>query len=124
MARKDSTDLTAELAEKDAARDLAFVGFRDYCKAFTSTPDAAKSAAAKKLEALIRKLGWSLHSEGYTEQTAAQKTLIESLETAEYAKAVSAIGAEPWVANLKASNAAFEAAKELKMKPSARRTPH
>ena len=114
LAKANSAEITAMLNEADAARDRAFIGFRDFCAAFTNIPDPVKSEAAKKLTALIRKLGWSLQSEGYTEQTAAMKTLIESLETPEYAKAVLTIEATYWVNNMKTANAEFERVTELK----------
>ena len=116
LAKSDTTALTAERAEKDEARDIAFTAFRDYCKAFIYGPDSVKSAAAKQLEALIRRLGWSLQDEGYTEQSAALKTLIESLETPEYADAVTAVAATDWVNNMKATSVAFEEVTERRNK--------
>jgi hypothetical protein len=56
IANIGSSDLTKQLAEKDDARDRAFVGFREYCNAFIHMPDPVKSAAAEKLTRLIRKV--------------------------------------------------------------------
>ena len=108
MANVGSSAQTKLLADKDHVRDAAFTGFRDYCKAFISAPDPAQSAAAGKLVALIRKIGWSLQRQGYTEQTAAVEALNEALAEPEYAQAVSAIRAESWVQGLRETNAAFE----------------
>ena len=108
MVNIGSSALTKQLTDKDRARDMAFIGFRNYCKAFTSAPDSVQAAAAEKLIALIRKIGWSLHRQGYTEQTASAEALSEALAEPEYAKAVSVIKAEPWVKGLQETNAAFE----------------
>ena len=110
MARVSNTDLTRQIAEKDDARDTAFIGFRDYCKAFANMPDPKQAVAAGKLTELIRQLGWTLYAEGYTEQTASLQGLFEALKKPEYVQAVADIKAEPLVANLKKTNAAFEAA--------------
>ena len=108
MANTGSSTLTKQLADRNRARDAAFTGFRDYCKAFINAPDPVQSAAAGKLVALIRKIGWSLHRQGYTEQTASVEALNEALAEPEYAQAVSAIKAESWVQGLLETNAAFE----------------
>ena len=104
-----NTDLTRQIAENDAARDTAFIGFRDYCKAFTNMPDPKQADAAGKLTELIRKLGWTLYADGYTEQSASLQGLFEALEKPKYAQAVVAIKAEPLVVNLQVANATFEA---------------
>lgn len=108
MANIGSSDLTKQLAEKDQARDQAFVGFRDYCKAFTSAPNSGQSVAAEKLVTLIRRIGWSLHRQGYTQQSASQDSLIEALAEPEYANAVATIKAGSWVKSLLETNAALE----------------
>ena len=110
IANTGSSDLTKQLADKDRARDAAFVGFRDYCKAFSNSSDPVKSAAARKLMALIRKIGWSLQRQGYTEQTASVEVLNEALaEPGSYAQAATDINAETWLRDLHETNAAFEA---------------
>ena len=114
MAKISNTEDTENIAEKDKARDIAFILFRDYCKAFTNMPDPAQAAAAAKLADLIRKLGWTLYTEGYTEQTALLNGLFEALEEPEYTGAAVTIKAESLVANLKSAHAAFEAAVALK----------
>lgn len=83
IANTGSSDLTKQLAEKDDARDRAFVGFRDYCNAFIHVPDPVKSAAAEKLTRLIRTVDWSLQNQGYSEHTASQKALYEALKNPE-----------------------------------------
>ncbi len=119
MARVSNTELTKEIAEKDNARDIAFIAFRDYCKAFSNMPDPTQAAAAGKLTELIRKLGWTLYSEGYTEQTASLQGLFEALEKPEYAQAVTTINADSLVANMKTNHAAFEDAVALKAQATA-----
>ena len=114
MANTGSSALTKQLAEKDRARDVAFIGFRDYCKAFVSAPGRVQSAAARRLMVLIRKVGWSLQAQGYTEQTASEEALIEALAEPDYAEAVTAINAATWVQNLQETNAAVEAIVEQK----------
>lgn len=109
MSNLGSSALTKKLADRDNIRDLAFIGFRDYCKAFASASAPAQSAAAGKLLALIRKIGWTAHRQGYSEQTASVQALSEALAEPEYAQAVAAIGAESWVKDLQETNVAFEA---------------
>ena len=65
-------------------------------------------AAAEKLITLIRCIDWRLYAQGYTEQTASQKSLIEALAEPEYVEAVTAINATTWVNNLQTSNANFD----------------
>lgn len=110
----NSSSLTQQLAEKDNARDAAFISFRDYSKSFLREPDPIQSAAAEKLTQLIQKVGWTLYNQGYTEQTAAEETLIEELGEPEYVEAVKAIKAESRVINLQETNAAFEETLKLK----------
>ena len=77
-------------------------------------------AAAEKLITLIRRIGWRLYAQGYTEQTASQKSLIEALAEPEYVEAVTAINAPTWVNNLQTSNADFERILTLKNEVMAR----
>lgn len=115
--KNDSNSLTKQLAEEDKARDAAFISFRDYSKSFLREPNPIQSAAAEGLTELIQKVGWTLYNHGYTEQTAAEETLIEKLAEPEYVKAVKAIKAEDRVLNLQETNARFE--KTLKLKTDA-----
>ena len=110
----NTRNITDQLAEKNKARDEAFISFRDYCGVFTHVPDPKQVAAAEKLVALIRRIDWRLYAQGYTEQTASQKSLIEALEEPEHVKAVTAIQATSWVNHMKATNEDFERVLNLK----------
>lgn len=99
---------TGQVNEADEQRDRAFTLFRDYCEVYSKSPDPKQAQAAGMLVTLIRRFGWTLYAKTYDEQTALQKGLIEALKEPEYAAAVSTIGAEKWVGDLKATNATFE----------------
>ena len=66
LSKISQTNYTKPLAERDQARDRAFISLRDYCQAFVYDPDSIKSAAAKRLTELIHKIGWTLYEQGYT----------------------------------------------------------
>jgi hypothetical protein len=120
LARTNNRGLTKQLAEKDEARDAAFISFRDYCKSFAKEPDPVQSEAAEKLTALIHKIGWTLYKQGYTEQTASGETLVKKLTKPEYAEAITVINAESRVSNLQETDAAFEESLKLKTATEAR----
>ena len=114
LERTNQNAMTKQLAAKDEERNAAFINFRDYCKAYTSEPDPILSAAAKKLTALIREIGWTLYQQGYTEQTASQEALVNALAEPEYAEAITAINATARVSYLQSTNMAFEESLRIK----------
>ena len=121
LSKISQTNYTKPLAERDQARDRAFISLRDYCQAFVYDPDSIKSAAAKRLTEFIHKIGWTLYKQGYTEQTASLETLIDALNEPENAKAIIAIDATDRVNTLKTANVAFEETLKLKAEAEARK---
>ena len=108
LNRITDKQITIELAEADTARDTAFIGFRDYAKAFLSNPGAKKKKAANKLIKLIKKIGWSIWNEGYMTETAQLKSLIAELKDKEYQAAMKTIEATEWFDNMVTTQKAFE----------------
>lgn len=103
-----SSDFTGRLLESDGQRDSAFIGLRDYAKAFANHRDPEKAGAGKKLVDLIQQRGWSLYRQGYMVETSQLNALIADLESESYTPAIQLVGAETWLTDLKETQNAFE----------------
>ena len=106
---------TVKLSAADDEQDGAFIGFRDYVKAFTNNPDKEKQAAANKLLEVIKIIGWSLWNEGYIKESALLKVLFKELEKDENIKAMNTINVMDWYDHLKVKHSAFEAVDQQKI---------
>ncbi|MGQ1948286.1 DUF6261 family protein [Geofilum sp. OHC36d9] len=115
IGRDTIQSYTHELSVADDEQDDAFIGFRDYVKAFTNNPDSEKQAAANTLIDVIKKIGWSIWSEGYVNESALMKVLFAELDKEENMTAMTAIGATDWYEHLKTKHAAFEALGQQKI---------
>lgn len=121
IGRNKKQTYTQQLNVNDEARDKAFIGFRDYVKAFTHLPDPTKQSAAYQLYEIISQVGWSLYGEGYVAESALLNALFTELDKGEHQQAIETIGALEWYQNLKESNATFESTYRLKVESEAER---
>jgi hypothetical protein len=115
LGRTTDQYYTRQLEKDDDAQDSAFIGLRDYCKAFMNAPEEDMKEAAIKLVELFKAKGWSLWSEGYTVQSAKQHSLISELEKEEYQNALKTILGLSWFENLKTKSEAFEKTNQEKI---------
>jgi hypothetical protein len=109
-----NNEFTKKLAESDDARDQAFIGFRDYCKACLNHNDSVIQEAAAKLVSLLERYGWTLYNEGYTVQSGKLNSLIEELSEADYQAAITTINGGIWFDTIRNAQSAFEAINKLK----------
>lgn len=107
LGKNPSNELTALLAQLDEKRDSAFIGFRDIVKAHINSPDPGKREAARALTELIERIGWSLYSEGYSNQSAQLSTLFKELDKSSNQEKLIALDAVSWIEELKAAEAEF-----------------
>lgn len=108
LGRVKSSDFTDLLAERDSARDDAFVALRDFAKAQSKRANAAVAEAGATIYGLFKLRGLSLYRKGYTEQTAGLNLLFDDLATGEAQSALTTINGGDWLADLQAAQAAFE----------------
>lgn len=101
------SELTQKLHLLDTQRDEALVGFLGHCRAFINFPDEAKSQAAQKLLLNVEKYGKNIQNKPLKEETAIITNLLQDLATSELQQAVSLIGAEKWIENLRTANEQF-----------------
>lgn len=105
---KDMTSDWTELVKaKDIKRDRAFIGFRDFVKACTNSPELEVQVAAGNIIKVINNKGWTLYKEGYASQSARLDSLFEELETEEGRQALVNVKAEDWYNNLKQAHGDF-----------------
>lgn len=115
IGRNTSQSFTLKLSVVDDEQDVAFIGFRDYVKAFTNNPDPAKQEAANKLLDVIKTIGWSIWNEGYVNESALLKVLFAELDKEENITAMTTINVTDWYNHLKTKHAAFEAVGQQKI---------
>ena len=104
-----TSDFTMLLYNMDAARDEAFIGFRDYAGAFTHSNKTEKKIAGRLLAAIFENIGNTIYTLGYSVVTAKIKSLIQNLSKPEAQMAIETIGAAEWLEQLTTSQEAFEA---------------
>lgn len=112
IANKEMTRL---ISEADEVRDAAFLALRDYIKANSNKPDKKVKTAANKLLEVVRKVGFSLHREGDTVETALLHSLFAELDKPDCTKALNAVNAVDWYASLKEAQAGFEKVNDKKV---------
>jgi len=103
----DSTHVKL-LAEKDMVRDTRYLALRDFCKAMSADADAALSVPAHLLVDIFKVLGWSMHLEGYANESSLIQALIDKLEKAPASAALTTIGATARLTGLKNAQVDFE----------------
>lgn len=108
LGRSLKSEFTPELLNSDEVRDKAFIGFRDFVKAFCNNSDKQKVKAANKLIDIIENQGWSLFKYSMSKETASLQALFGELEKPDAQSAMSTIGALPWFDDLKNAQTAFE----------------
>jgi len=115
LSRDKKSAYTERLLEKDMLRDNAFIRFRDYCNSFLKDPDPSKSASARAIMALVRRIGFSLHSQSYLRQTDAMTRLIADLKKPEMQAHATNLQAESHVELMETAAAEFEAVRQEKV---------
>ncbi len=108
LNKSATSEYTAKLARKDETRDNSFITLRNYTGAFLKIPDEVKREASAKLYIEIEKLGVTLYSDGYTEQTGKMQSLIKVFSGDEYKSALTAIGATEWMEQMVTAQTEFE----------------
>ncbi|WP_163713221.1 DUF6261 family protein [Mangrovibacterium lignilyticum] len=115
--------LTPVAAAADDKRDQYFNGMKSYISSFLKSPDGSIRAAAEKLEALIRKYGWSAQTYSYDEETTAIAKCIEEMN-AYYAAEVALLNLPVmWLTPLTEAQAGFEAIQEQRIQKGAIEVP-
>jgi hypothetical protein len=106
--RESNDPLTGDAAEKDALRDQYYSGMKNYIHSFLKSPETAKADAAEKLEAVIRKYGWSAESYSYGKETTAIAKCIEEITTSYADEAGTLNLTDLWLTPLNEAQTAFE----------------
>jgi hypothetical protein len=102
---------TALIAEKDAARDDAFIVFRTHCESATRRrTKPGHVVAGELLLRQIRTAGYSLHAFGNSRETGALNALLVALDAADAKAAVTLLAAGELLSELKEAQSAFELA--------------
>ncbi len=96
------------LAIEDSKRDLAYISFRDYVKAFSNSQEEDKMKAGKFLSDVLQDCGWELYKLDYDKQSEQVTSLFTKLDSVEGKKAIETIGAEKFVNGLKNAERKFE----------------
>lgn len=109
LERERKNPFTSLLATTDADRDSSFYGLRTYFEATGYRKLEGWNAASEKLMEIIRRHGWSAASMGYKAETAALTNIISEIKT-KCASELELIGATEWLAELEATQLAFEEA--------------
>lgn len=107
LERERKSPFTKLLAEKDAARDAAFMAFRTLAEAAGYRAKPGWPAASSKIVEIIRRQGWSAASLGYKAETAAITSIISEVKT-KCAEELTLIKASDWLDELEAAQQAFE----------------
>ncbi len=106
--KEQGSDLTTSVEELDLRRDNAIVCLSGLCRAYTKHFDAKKIAAAEKLVGAISKYGNNIARMNYQAETSTLANLVNDLESvAELKEAVTELGVEGVVNELKESNSLF-----------------
>ena len=108
LGKSLNSDFTPLLLAQDQARDNAFIGFRDYASSFSHSSDSVMATAGRNLTGIIETTGNSIHSLGYTAETAKVNSLIAYLSAPAALKDMETIGATKWYEELKTSQDKFE----------------
>uniref|UniRef100_UPI0032172678 DUF6261 family protein n=1 Tax=uncultured Draconibacterium sp. TaxID=1573823 RepID=UPI0032172678 len=98
---------TEALSAADLKRDNLFRGVKYLIQAYLLHPDAEKQEAARELEKVIAKVGWTLHRESYDQQSALQKTLLKELSGKQAAR-VALLGINDYVEMFNTSQTEFD----------------
>ncbi len=108
LGKSLNSDFTPLLLAQDQARDNAFIGFRDYASSFSHSSDSVMATAGRNLTGIVEAAGNTIHSLGYTAETAKVNSLIASLSAPAALKDIETIGATKWYEELKTSQDQFE----------------
>ena len=99
---------TEGLERLDEKRDNAMQGIQTLAEAYLKHFNASSVASAKSILAAIAKYGSSISRQSYLDETKTIRSLVADLETdANLVSAIAALNLNAWVAELKASNEAF-----------------
>jgi hypothetical protein len=103
-------EYTSPLAQKDRVRDKRFVIMRDYIASFRADDeDASVAEAYQKLWATIEKLGQTLYSYGYADESAALAALFKDYDTPAQTSRLEQLGATSRYQQLVAAENDFKA---------------
>jgi len=115
LGRTTDKTLVEQLHAINDVLDTRYLALRDYCAALVSDSDATKATEAKKLVAIIRTIGWSMHHKTASKESSLIASLIDKFGKAPSHASIAAIGAAAKLADLKTAQADFEAAYQDKL---------
>jgi len=101
LTKDRGSSYTELLFKKDFLRDEGFLALRFYLEACSHSAKEGWAAAANDLLAIFRKYGWSLHLEGYQNETASLSGLIKELSEADNVAKLTLLLATGWFDELK-----------------------
>lgn len=107
LNKDKDNEYTEILSKQDQERDDAFVFLKKYIAAFFRKKENLKQAG-ELLYGLIKKQGLDLHKENYVVETAKLKALFTSFEATDAKAALTLLGADNWLDDLKAAQEKFE----------------
>ena len=109
------SEFTPVLFQKDAERDSAYLGLRNFIKSYVHSRDSVKAGAAIKLLSVIENAGNNIYRLGYVDETAKLNALILSLKAGEMAQALQTTGATEWFQEMETAQLEFEKAYKEKV---------
>lgn len=108
LGRSFNSEFTSVLLLTDEKRDKAFIGFRDYIRAYCNHGDAIKEEAATNLSVILESVGNNLHRMPYAVESTKLDVLFENLSTPKAKEALETIMAQEWLERLKTRQEEFE----------------
>ncbi|RUT79190.1 DUF6261 family protein [Ancylomarina longa] len=106
--REYTNPFTQLLIEADQHRDDRFIGLKSYIGACKYRKEEAYPGASEELERLIARVGTDLYKMPFAEESAALDTLIDELQSEQYAKAIRTIRAKEWIDQLVESQEVYK----------------
>ncbi len=108
LIRNEKSKHTEILSQRDNDLDESFVGCRDYINVCTLSRLPGWKIAATTLVSKLRNYGWSLHNEGYKNQTSQLDSLITEFEYPENQAHIDTINASVWYTEMKSDGQKFK----------------
>jgi hypothetical protein len=119
LGRSLNSEFTSVLLDKDQVRDNAFIGLRDYIRAFCHSSDTEKATAATTLAIIFENVGNTVYTMGYAVETAKLNILIGNLSSPLAQQAIATIDATEWFEHLKTGQMEFEKVYKTKVETEA-----
>ena len=115
LRKERKSEYTAKLAAADEVRDRAYLALRHYLVACSYASLEGYTAAADTLLSIFKRLGWSMHSLGYQNESSRMGNLIAELQTDENTALLNTVQATAWLERMMTAADAFEAMFQQKL---------